>query len=69
MARKPTLRLRTHISYEELEHVLEQRCKSPVQILFEGLEEDGGQSRKIMTLVFTTDQDRDNFRQSLGAAS
>ncbi len=69
MAKKPSLRLRTHMSYEELEHVLEQHCKNPVQVLFEGLEEDGGQSRKVMTLVFLTEQDRVSLRQALGRTS
>ena len=66
MAKKPTLRLKTHMSYEDLEQLLETRCRQSVQMLFEGLEGEANQSRKVITLVFESETDHDSFRASLG---
>jgi hypothetical protein len=69
MAKKLSLRLRTHMSYEELEGFLEVHCKAPVQVLFEGLEGEAPQQRKVITLVFLTEQDREKFRTAFGGRS
>jgi hypothetical protein len=69
MAKKLSLRLKTHMSYEELERFLEVHCKSPVQVLFEGLEGEAPQQRKVITLVFITEQDREKFRAAFGSRS
>ena len=69
MARKPSLRLRTHMSYEELEKLLETHCQQAVQIFFEGLEGEAQQTRKVITLTFQTEQDRDAFRAVAGSRS
>ncbi len=69
MAKRLSLRLKTHMSYEELEKFLEIHCQSPVRVLFEGLEGDAQQARKVMILVFVTEQDREKFRAAFGGRS
>lgn len=66
MAKKPSLRLRTSMAYEDLESILARECKDAVQVHFEGLEDGEGQSRKVLTLVFSTDEDREKLRKFLG---
>lgn len=54
------------MSYEDLERILSRNCKGAVQVLFDGLEDHAGRSRKVLTLIFANDADRESFRKFLG---
>ena len=69
MAKRLSLRLKTHMSSEALEQFLETHCQSPVQMMFDGMEGEGQDARKVITLVFVTEQDREKFRTAFGARS
>ena len=65
MVRRLSLRFKTHMSYDDLEEKLAAHCKKPVEVLFEGMEGEEQPARKVMTLVFETDEDRESFRTAL----
>ena len=65
MTKKPRLRLRTLVAYEELEAVLARECKHPVHVELEGLEDGDLGPRKVLTLIFESDVDRDSLRAYL----
>ncbi len=60
------VRIKTQMSYEEIEDVVQRDCKGAFEISFEGVEEYKGITRKIMTIAFETESDRDAFRAALG---
>lgn len=57
------------MAYEELETILARQCKLPVQVLFEGLEDSDNGARKVLTLIFENDADRDALRAYIGRPS
>jgi len=57
------------MAYEELEVILARECKHPVQVELEGLEDGDLGPRKVLTLVFESEADRDNLRAHLGRPS
>ena len=60
------VRIKTQMSYEEIEHIVQRDCKGAFEISFEGVEEHNGITRKVMAIAFETESDRDAFRAALG---
>jgi hypothetical protein len=60
------VRIKTRMSYEEIEDVVQRDCKGAFEISFEGVEEQNGITRKVMSITFATESDRDAFRAALG---
>ena len=61
-----SVRIKTQMSYEEVEALVKRHCANPFEINFEGLEDVNGVTRKVMTLAFNSESDRDAFRVALG---
>ncbi len=60
------VRIKTQMSYEEIEEIVQRDCKGAFEINFEGLEDHKGTARKVMTISFDAEADRDAFRAALG---
>ena len=61
MGKQVGLKIRTLLSYEDLEDVLQRTCKGKFSISLEGM--DGPQ--KVMILAFDSEQDRDAARAAI----
>lgn len=61
-----TVRIKTQMSYEQTEELVQRHCKAAFEINFDGLEDHKGMARKVMTISFETEADREKFRAALG---
>jgi hypothetical protein len=62
MAKRFVSRIKTTLSYEEVEAQLARHCRSPVEFFFEGIEDRSGEPRKVFRVEFTNEGDQLLFR-------
>lgn len=65
MSYRYTLRVKTRMSAEALEKLLERTCKALHTFRLDGIEERNGEAFKVMTLAFVTEDDREAVKQSM----
>jgi hypothetical protein len=61
------LKIRTRLSYEELDNVLGQYCQAGYSISIGGLDDAGAMRKKIMLLSFEKVEDRDRLKTLFAA--
>jgi hypothetical protein len=69
MAHSFKLKIRTRLSFEELDNVLGQYCQSTYGIAIGGLDDTSAIRKKIMILSFDKVEDRDRLKALFAARS
>lgn len=55
-------KLKTRLSFDELDNVLGQYCRAPYALHVGGLDDSGSVRRKVMVLMFDDVEDRDRIK-------